>query len=152
MFVRLLLLYLSAASLWAQRPHDARLQSYIDEALERNPRIHASFARYRAAQQKAPQAAGMPDPTVSLTNYVRSPETRVGPQTLMLQVQQRLPWFGKLSDQEKLATKRAAAMRALHEADKDEFRRKGKAAYYELAYVDRAAAILRDEIGLLERF
>ena len=100
MFVRFLLLFVSAASAWAQSAHDARLQSYVHEALERNPRIHASLARYRAAQQKAPQVAGLPDPSVSLTNYVRSPETRVGPQTLMLQVQQRLPWFGKLSDRE----------------------------------------------------
>ena len=150
--VRILLLLIAASSLWAQPPADPRLESYVSEALERNPRIHASFARYRAAQQRAPQVAGLPDPSVSLTNYVRSPETRTGPQTLMLQIQQRLPWWGKLSDQEQAAAKRAAAMRALHEAAKDEVRRKVKTAYYELGYVDRVASILREEIQLLARF
>ncbi len=150
--VRGLLLLASAASLGAQGEDEARLRAYVAEALERHPTIQASFARYRAALQRAPQVAGLPDPTVSLTNYVRSPETRVGPQTLMLQIQQRLPWWGKLSDREQAAAKRAAAMRALHEAAKDGVRRRVRVAYYELGYLDRSAQILRDEVSLLERF
>ena len=44
---------------------------------------------------------------LNLTQYIRSPETRVGPQTTMLSLSQKLPWFGKLNAKEKIAAKEA---------------------------------------------
>ena len=72
---------------------DPQLEALVEEALDRNPRVRESLARYRAALQRIPQVSALPDPVLATTQYVRTPETRVGPQTTMLSVSQRLPWF-----------------------------------------------------------
>ncbi len=131
---------------------DEQLARYIAEALERNPSVHETFARYRAALQRLPQVAALPDPILGLTQFARTPETRVGPQTTMLSISQRFPWFGKLSDREKVAAKEAAVVAQSHEAAKAEVVRRVKLAYYDLAYVDRAIRITAEDRDLLDHF
>jgi outer membrane protein TolC len=131
---------------------DLQLAAYIEQALDQNPAIGQSFARYRAALQRLPQVSALPDPMVGLTQYVRNPETRVGPQTSMLSITQKFPWFGKLSDKEKVAAKEAAVFQEQHEAQKAETVRKVKRAYYDLMYVDRATEIIAEDRTLLEHY
>jgi cobalt-zinc-cadmium efflux system outer membrane protein len=131
---------------------DTVLEGYIQEALDRNPGIRQSFARYQAALQKLPQVSALPDPMLSLTQYIRSPETRVGPQTTSVSLSQKLPWFGKLSDQEKIAAKEAAVMRYMVEAKKSDVVRDLKLAYYNLGYIDRAIAINKEDKSVLEHY
>ncbi len=131
---------------------DEQLAQYIAEALERNPSVHETFARYRAALQRLPQVAALPDPMLGLTQFARTPETRVGPQTTMLSISQRFPWFGKLSDREQVAAKEAAVVAQSHEAAKAEVVRRVKLAYYDLAYVDRAIRITAEDRDLLDHF
>ena len=131
---------------------DAQLEGYIGEALDRNPGIRQSFARYQSALQRLPQVSSLPDPILNLTQYIRSPETRVGPQTTMLSLSQKLPWFGKLSDREKIAAKEAAVYRFLHEAQKADVIQKVKLAYYSLAYIDRALGITEVDMSVLEHY
>lgn len=133
-------------------PGNPQLQGYINEALERNPAVRQSFARYQAALQRLPQVSSRPDPMINLTQYLRSPETRVGPQTTTLMISQNLPWFGKLSDKEKVASKEAAAMRYLYEAQKSEVVKQVKLAYYNLAFIDRATEITQEDVSVLERY
>jgi outer membrane protein TolC len=133
-------------------PRNTRLEAYINEALDRNPGIRQSFARYQAALQRLPQLSSLPDPTLGLTQYLRSPETRVGAQTTTLSLSQKLPWFGKLSDKEKIAAKDAAVFQSLHEAQKAEIIRQVKLAYYSLGYIDRAMDITNEDISVLEHF
>ncbi len=129
-----------------------QLKDLMDEALDRNPRIRQSFARYQAALQRLPQVSALPDPMLSLTQYLRSPETRVGPQTTTLSISQSLPWFGKLSDKEKVAAKEAAVLRSIHEAQKAEVIQQVKLAYHSLGYIDRAIDITGEDISVLEHF
>ena len=131
---------------------DPQLALYLEQALDRNPAVRQSFARYRAALQRLPQVSALPDPVLGFTRFFRSPETRVGPQTTMLTLSQRFPWFGKLSDKEKIAAKEAAAFREQHEARKDEVIRQLKFAYYDLAYIDRAIRIAEQDQALLEHY
>ena len=131
---------------------DPQLALYLEQALDRNPAVRQSFARYRAALQRLPQVSALPDPVLGFTRFFRSPETRVGPQTTMLTLSQRFPWFGKLSDREKIAAKEAAAFREQHEARKDEVIRQLKFAYYDLAYIDRAIRIAEQDQALLEHY
>jgi cobalt-zinc-cadmium efflux system outer membrane protein len=131
---------------------NAQLKTYINEALDRNPAIRQSFARYEGALQRLPQVSSLPDPMLSLTQYLRSPETRVGPQTTALSFSQSLPWFGKLSDREKVAAKEAAAIRFFYEAQKAETVKQVKLAYYNLAYIDRAIEITEEDVSVLERY
>jgi len=145
----------AAVVAWGQ-PHtthgDARLAAYIEEALEKNPSVEASFARHRAALQRVPQVKALPDPMLNVTPFIRSPETRVGPQNFGVSLSQKIPWFGKLSERGKAAIKEAGYQARLHEAAKADVVRKVKLAYHDLAYVDRAIAVTREEIDVLSQF
>ena len=155
-FIILLSLLVAAGSRAEERTYatfdDARLQVFIETALENNPGIRRAFADYRAALQRVPQVSSLPDPMVGVTQYARSPETRVGPQNTMLSISQRFPWFGKLSDRGKVAAKEAAAMEQMYEAKKAEIVRQVKLAYFDLAYIDRALGITEEDLSLLEHF
>jgi len=131
---------------------DAQLEVYIEEALSRNPGIRQSFSLYQAALQRLPQVSALPDPMLNLTQYIRNPETRVGPQTTMISLSQKLPWFGKLSDKEKIAAKEAAVYRFLHEAQKADVIQKLKLAYYSLGYIDQALDITAADISVLGHY
>jgi outer membrane protein TolC len=89
---------------------------------------------------------------LGFAQYLRTPETRVGPQTTMLTLSQQFPWFGKLSDKEKIAAKEAAMVREHYEAQRAEIVRQVKLAYYSLSYVDRAIAVTEEDLGLLRHF
>ena len=132
---------------------DKQLAAFVEEALDRNPAVRESLARYRAALQKIPQVSALPDPMFGITQFASTPETRVGPQTTMLSISQRFPWFGKLSDQGKVAAKEAASWAEMYEMRKIEVVRQVKLAYYDLAYIDRAIRITeqdKDLLGLYE--
>ena len=99
-----------------------------------------------------PQAEALPDPTFALTQYAIAPQTRVGPQTTMLSVSQRLPWFGKLSNQGDIAAAGAGAEGQLLQARRADVVLQVKLAYYELGYVDRALRITEEEEHLLSHY
>ncbi len=131
---------------------DARLESLIVDALERSPDVQQSFSHYQAALQRIPQATSLPDPMLDLTQHVRTPETRVGPQSTVVSLSQRFPWFGKLSDKGKVAAKEAAALAEFHEASRAEVVRQVKLAYYDLSYIDRAITITQEDELLLRHY
>ena len=131
---------------------DARLESLIVDALERSPDVQQSFSHYQAALQRIPQATSLPDPLLDLTQHVRTPETRVGPQSTVVSLSQRFPWFGKLSDKGRVAAKEAAALAEFHEASRAEVVRQVKLAYYDLSYIDRAITITQEDELLLRHY
>ncbi|HSR49403.1 MAG TPA: TolC family protein [Acidobacteriota bacterium] len=129
-----------------------QVELYVREALRRNPALAQALAGYRAALQKVPQVTALPDPMVTFSQFVRSVETRVGPQLNSLALSQKFPWFGKLSAKGQVAFKEAAAMHQVYLARQREIISQVKAAYYDLAYVDRAQSINRQEQALLEQY
>jgi cobalt-zinc-cadmium efflux system outer membrane protein len=131
---------------------DPRLQQYIQEALERNPTVRQSFSRYQAALARLPQVGSLPDPVLGLTQYLRTPETRVGPQTTMLSLSQQFPWFGKRGNKEEIAAKDAAVLAQRYEAQRDEVIRQVKLAYYDLAFLDRAVDITEEDLSVLQHY
>lgn len=130
---------------------DPQLDDLLARASERNPAVLEAFARYRAALQRAPQAA-LPDPELAFTQYARTPETRVGPQWSMVSISQRFPWLSKLRAQGQQKEKEAAVMAALYEARKDEVARQVRLAYWDLAYADQASAIASEDLEVLRHF
>lgn len=131
---------------------DPGLNVLIVEALERNPGASQAFARYRASLQRLPQVSALPDPMLAFTNYLRTPETRVGSQTNGMTLSQQIPWFGTLSAREQVAAKEAAIAREQYEANKDQIVQQVKTAYYSLAFVDLALDINDEERLLLEHY
>ena len=131
---------------------DATLAALVAEALEKSPQVREALWDYRAAHERVRQVSALPDPMLSVTRHLRTPETRVGPQTGGISVSQRIPWFGKLSDQGKVAAKQAAAREEMVTARSAEVVRQVKLAYYDLAYLDQAIAITAEEEELLRHY
>ena len=131
---------------------DPTLATLIAESLDRNPRVQEALWEHLAARQRVREVSALPDPMVSVTQHLRAPETRVGPQTSGISVSQRIPWFGKLSDQGKVAAKQAAAREEMVGARRAEVVRQVKLAYYDLAYLDQAIAITAEEEQLLRHY
>jgi cobalt-zinc-cadmium efflux system outer membrane protein len=154
----------SSEALWAQQSTadaehdtfssngDARLAALVREALARNPGISEALARYRASLQRLPQVGALPNPMLAFTNYLRTPETRVGAQTNGVTLSQAFPWFGTLGVREQAAAKEAAIARQRYEAEKDRVVQQVKTAYYGLAFIDLAMEINGEERLLLEHY
>lgn len=124
----------------------------VREALERNPALAASRARARAAERRAPQVSALPDPVAGLTAFLLSPETRVGPQQVMVSLAQRFPWFGKLDLRERSALHAAAVARAESETRALELVTEVRSLTYELAFLDAWEEILQSDRATLERY
>ncbi len=128
---------------------DTRLAALIGEALEANPRVRRALLEHRAAQSRVRQAGTLPDPTLSLTQHVRGPETRVGPQMSSVSVSQALPWFGTLADRREIAASESAVRAESYAEQRAETVRQVKLVYYDLAYLDEALRITEEEEQLL---
>lgn len=128
------------------------LEDLLFSALERNPQLRSLEARYRAALQKIPQVRSLPDPVLSFTQYLRSPETRVGPQSNITAVSQRFPWFGKLDLKGRIAASEADALYQEYLARERFIAARVKEAFYDLACIDRLLDILEEERLLLDHF
>ena len=76
---------------------DGSLGSYLAYALARSPELRASFERWRAATMKISRARRIPEPVIKYSYFVRSVETRVGPQNHKLSLMQSFPWPTALS-------------------------------------------------------
>ena len=131
---------------------DPLLGEYIRTALDSNPSIQTAFARYRAALQKIPQQTALPDPTLTFGRFLRSVETREGPQLSTLTLSQRFPWFGKLDLKGKIAVKRAASHYQLFRAREREVAAGVKRAFFDVAYLDRALDLVNEEQSLLDHY
>ncbi len=140
------------ASALAAGPDIPQLEELIVEAQQAHPALQEAWSRYRAALQRAPQAASLPDPMLTFTQAIRSVETRVGPQRNLLSVTQRFPWFGKLDLAAQGALLDAESMYQSFRALQLKIAADVKDAYYELAYVDRALEVNRQEQAVLDHF
>ena len=128
---------------------DTRLAALIGEALEANPRVRRALLEHQAAQSRVVQAGALPDPTLSLTQHVRGPETRVGPQMSSVSLSQAFPWFGTLADRRHIAAAESAIRNESYAEQRAETVRQVKLAYYDLAYLDEALRITEEEEQLL---
>lgn len=131
---------------------DSRLNDYMRLALGRNPGLSRALAQYRSVLQRLPQVSALPDPMLAFTNYLRTPETRVGSQTNAITLSQQFPWFGTLGVREQVAAKEAARYRQSYEAAREQVVRQVKTAYYSIAFIDLALAVNDEDRLLLDHY
>lgn len=96
---------------------DGSLSSYVAYALARSPELRASFERWRAATMRISRARRMPEPVIKYSYYVRSIETRVGPQQHKLSLMQSFPWPTALSKGADAASSKARAAQRRFDAE-----------------------------------
>ncbi len=132
-----------------------RVAAAVAIALESNPSLQAARLRVDAARERAPQAGAFPDPVLSL-GLMNRPLDGFGtgePMTMnTVQLTQRLPWPGTLG----FAEDRMEHLALAEEFDAAEVEHqlaaRVKSVYFDLAYTDRALAVMRETRELLRSF
>lgn len=131
---------------------DPWLRAFVEEVLERNPRLARTQAVAAAAGQRAPQVSALPDPMIGLTLFLLPPQTRVGPQQVAIGLSQRFPWFGKLDLREQIALLDAAAANALVEAVRLELITEAERLYFELSFLNDQQRIIKEDRATLQHY
>lgn len=123
------------------------LSALIQEALTRNPEIQAAQQRYRAAQARPSQAGSLPDPMIegAYHNEPLTPLTLGQSDFSFLRfgVSQEVPFPGKLSLREDIASREAEREGQMLRTTTLSVTARLKTAYDELAFTHRALEILQ---------
>ncbi|MFW5874092.1 MAG: TolC family protein [Verrucomicrobiota bacterium] len=125
------------------------LDGYLRRALAENPGLKAFEQRYEAAMSRIPQASALPDPTLQITHFVESVQTRTGPQENVLMLSQKIPWFGKLANREASASTEAEALWHAYRNQQLMLARSVALAYFEYGYTGEAIRLTRENLDLL---
>jgi outer membrane protein TolC len=133
---------------------DALLDSLVSHALAASPSIIAASRRVDAARARVGPAGARPDPTVmaGIQNQPLGYESGMNPDPMtmhMVGVSQTLPYPGKLALRTETAKREVDVVIADEEDAKRTVAHDVKSAYFELAYADRALAILERNRAVL---
>jgi outer membrane protein, heavy metal efflux system len=132
------------------------LDRAVQIALAANPLLRAARLKAEAAQDRVPQAGALPDPELSLglmNRMVGDLGSTMDPMTMnQVQLTQMLPWPGKLGFAEQRARRLAQADQLDAEDVQQNLVASVKSVYYQLAYMDRALAIMGSSRDLLRSF
>ncbi|MEW6749484.1 MAG: TolC family protein [Candidatus Latescibacterota bacterium] len=132
------------------------LSALVEEALQANPEILQAEKTLEMARAKAPQEKALPDPmlqfdlqNIGLTEYT------VGKMDMSmagLSVRQAIPYPGKRRLREEVALKEAATTAEMVEVTRRSVVARVKAAYYDLAFVDRSLDVVARMRRVLQDF
>jgi len=128
---------------------ESEVGDFLAYAALSNPELEAAFNRWKAALYRVPQVRALPDPRFNYAYFIRSVETRTGPQQQKFGLAQTFPWFGKLSLRGDVALEAANAEQRRYESAKLALFYRVKTAYFELAYLGQAIAITKENIALV---
>ena len=127
------------------------LPTLVRLAVERNPKLKVAQAKWRATIEKYPQVTALADPMLMYSYFIRSVETRVGPQRHRLGFSQALPYPGTLDAAGRVTLKEIEIERVKHEQVVRDLIVDLKLSYYELAYLQRARQVTYQNQQLLSQ-
>ena len=125
------------------------LPNLIRVAVERSPKVKAAKARWQATIEQYPQVTALPDPMFMYGYYVRSVETRVGPQRHRLSFSQSFPYPGTLDAAGEVVKKAVEIERVKHEQVIRDLIVELKLSYHELTYLQRAVELTQQNHELV---
>lgn len=129
---------------------DGSLRSYVAHALAHSPELRASFERWRAATMRISRARRMPEPIIKYSYFVRSVETRVGPQNHKLSLMQSFPWPTALSAGADAASSKARSAQRRFDAEVLAVQRAVADAYWRLWLVHEEHRLTMEHDVVLE--
>ena len=129
---------------------DGSLRGYVAYAMARSPELRASFERWKAATMRISRARRMPEPVIRYSYFVRSVETRVGPQQHRLSLMQSFPWPTALTAGADAASSQARAAQRRFDAEALEVQRAVADAYWRLWLVDEEHRLTMEHDIVLE--
>ena len=132
------------------------LQSLLNEAIQNNPQIKASRAQWQALTKLPSQSGSLPNPiiggkvkNVGFTEFTLGDDPRSDIQVFFAQ---EIPFPGKLSLKEKIATEKADAKKWLYDASTRGVIADLKEAYYYWFLVIKSIEITKNNMELLKSF
>ncbi len=125
------------------------LPNLIQVAVDRNPKVKAAKARWQATIEQYPQVTALPDPMFMYGYFLRSVETRVGPQRHRISFSQAFPYPGTLDAAGEVVKKAVEIERVKHEQVIRDLIVQLKLSYHELAYLQRAVELTRQNHELI---
>lgn len=129
---------------------DGSLGSYVAFALQRSPELRASFERWKAATMRISRARRIPEPIIKYSYFVRSIETRVGPQQHKLSLMQSFPWPTALSAGTDAASAKARAAQRHFDAEVLQVQQAVADAYWRLWLLHEEHRLTREHDIVLE--
>jgi outer membrane protein TolC len=129
---------------------DGTLASYLAFALKHSPEMRAAFERWRANALSISRKRRLPEPTLSFGYFIRSVETRVGPQRFKVGISQMFPWPSKLSAAADAASERANAAERAALAELLRVKRDVAAAYWMLWLIEEEHRLKTEHDAVLE--
>ena len=126
------------------------LPRLIQHAYENNPQMRVARSEWQAAIAKLPQITSLPDPMVMAGYYLRSVETRVGPQHARASISQSFPYPGTLDAAGQVMLKQIEILAKKHDQVVRDVIVQVKLSYHELAYLERAIDITTQNQGILD--
>ncbi|MBR9860377.1 TolC family protein [bacterium] len=132
--------------------HGQTLEDYYSIAAENNPGLKAKYLEFEAAVEHASAISGFPNPSLSFGYFILPVETRVGPQTAKLSLNQMIPWFGTLKVKEEAAALNAEAKFQVFINARNELKLKISQVYYRLFELDNLIQIQKDNLEVLSSF
>lgn len=133
------------------------LAALVTAALDNNPELKASEARWEMFRNRIKQVEALDDPMLMLKiqngiagdpfNFRRDPMTQK-----VMGLSQQLPFWGKRSLRGEMAAKQAEFYQWELEERKLELKRMVKEVYYQIFFIDRALDIVEKNIKILDDF
>jgi len=155
----LMLLPLSPAMAWAEEvklPAED-LATLVGTAINNNPELKSSQARWRMFANKAKQASALEDPMLMLklqNLMVREPTSfnKDSQTAKVIGISQQLPFWGKRAIKQEIAEYEGRSYKWANEERKLELARMVKETYYQLYAVDKSLEIVGKNLKLLSDF
>jgi cobalt-zinc-cadmium efflux system outer membrane protein len=153
----ILLLLLWPILIFAQQSDSiARLPDLIEEGINNNPDLLASYQNWQADLAKIPQAGALPDPQLSL-NLLNLPvntfdfnqEPMTGKQIALMQM---FPFPGKQGLREDIAKSAADISRDKNLELKNQLIKNIKQTYYDIFFIDQSLETVQKNRGVLQDF
>lgn len=129
---------------------DGSLAGYIAQTIEHSPVLQMSFHQWRAATLRISRARRLPEPTIGYSYFVRSVETRVGPQRHRFGLAQTFPWPTKLSAGGDAAASVARAAQRKFDAQLLTVTQQVTSAYWRIWLLDEQQRLMSEHDTILE--
>ena len=153
----ILLLLLWPILIFAQQTDSiARLPDLIEEGINNNPDLLASYQNWQAELAKIPQAGALPDPQLSfnllnlpVNTFELNQEPMTGKQIALMQM---FPFPGKQGLREDIAKSAADISRDKNLELKNQLIKNIKQTYYDIFFIDRFLETVQKNRGVLQDF
>lgn len=125
------------------------LRSYVAMAFSSSPDLRASFEEWRAALARPAQARKLPELVLTYGGFIRTVETRVGPQKHRLGAMQWFPWPSRLTAGGEAASYAALSSQQRFEAHALDVAAQVARAYWSLWFIQKNRVVQRDQREIL---